>query len=208
MRAFFGAAALLAGLTFAGSAYAATDTVAPETTITPLAGGAFRFDANESATFSCRLDGGPAKPCSEPLGVIPYGSHVLEATATDDAGNVDPTPAVYRWTSTAPPVENPTPIVTPFTPEATPSVRADELAPAQPLPATPLRVRYTFKDGRFTRIWLSNGAAKITVKRPGRSAAGMTLGRLVGQKLANGTKITFSVGGASKTLRVRGGRLR
>jgi hypothetical protein len=206
MRAVAGAAALLAGLTFAASASAATDTVPPETTITPLAGGAFRFDANEQATFSCRLDGAAAKPCDEPLGVIAYGSHVLEATAIDTAGNADPTPAVYRWTTTAPPVENATPIVEASGPAATPSSESP-LPPATPMTA-PLRVRYTFRHGIFTRIWISDSRAKITITRPGKRPTATTIRRLVGKKFPNGTKITFGAGTATRTITVRGGRVR
>ena len=205
MRAFAGAAALVAGLTFAASASAATDTVPPETTITPLAGGAFRFDANEQATFSCRLDGGAPRPCDEPLGVIPYGSHVLEATAIDTAGNADPTPAVYHWTTTAPPVENLTPIVEPSAPAASPS---GENLPAPPITIR-LRVRYTFRHGIFTRIWISDSRAKITITRPGKRPAATTIRQLVGRKFPNGTKITFGSrsGTATKTISIRRGRV-
>jgi hypothetical protein len=49
----------------------------------------------------CRLDGGPWAWCPElgnPLENLADGPHVLEARATDYAGNVDATPARIEWT--------------------------------------------------------------------------------------------------------------
>jgi hypothetical protein len=182
------------------------DTVAPETTITALDGGAFKFTATEQATFSCRLDGGQAFPCGTPLGVIPYGAHMLEATATDVAGNSDPTPAVHRWTTTAPPVTTPTPLATTTTATPAPASR-DELVDAPPLtaPALALAVTHRFRDGRFTRI-ATNQKVTITLKRTGKRSATVSLYRLVGLKLANGTKVTFRAATSTKTLTVRRGK--
>lgn len=60
----------------------------------------FSFSADESgATFECRLDNKAAKPCSSPLKVkrLKRGKHKLAVTATDAAGNSDPTPAVHKF---------------------------------------------------------------------------------------------------------------
>ena len=82
------------------------DTIAPET-----AGGhgprkrttgrraTFRFSSEPGAKFECRLDRRPFEPCSSPQRVrrLKLGKHAFEARASDAAGNVDPTPALWRW---------------------------------------------------------------------------------------------------------------
>jgi hypothetical protein len=60
----------------------------------------FRFSSDDpSATFECKRDAKPAKPCTSPLKLkrLKKGRHVLAVRATDAAGNADPTPATYRW---------------------------------------------------------------------------------------------------------------
>lgn len=59
----------------------------------------FRFSSEPGATFSCSLDGKKAKPCTSPHKVkrLRRGKHVFEVTATDAAGNADPTPAKFRF---------------------------------------------------------------------------------------------------------------
>lgn len=60
----------------------------------------FHFSADEAgATFECKLDKKAAKPCSSPFKVkrLKRGKHQLTVTATDAAGNIDPTPAVHRF---------------------------------------------------------------------------------------------------------------
>ncbi|MEZ4366036.1 MAG: hypothetical protein R2939_07085 [Kofleriaceae bacterium] len=51
-------------------------------------------------TFTCVLDGGAPAACSSPVEVGPLadGEHTLVVTATDAAGNVDPTPLTVTWT--------------------------------------------------------------------------------------------------------------
>ncbi len=95
------------------------DTIAPETTITggqptnPTTStsasfqfsGTDNFSAAAALTFQCRLDStqaGDWATCTSPkpnhgLG---GGSHTFEVRATDQAGNVDATPASYTWTVT------------------------------------------------------------------------------------------------------------
>lgn len=83
-----------------------TDTTPPETAITsgPDHRGkdqtaTFTFEADEPATFECRLDGGSWSSCTSPttLADLTYGDHVLAVRATDGAGNVDATPATWAW---------------------------------------------------------------------------------------------------------------
>jgi fibronectin type 3 domain-containing protein len=91
------------------------DTTPPETTITSAppsttdqTSATFSFTANELATFRCSLDGAPAQPCTSPVTYtgLAVGTHTFSVTATDLAGNTDPTPATFNWevtaTSTAP----------------------------------------------------------------------------------------------------------
>jgi hypothetical protein len=56
------------------------------------------FSADEASSFRCSLDGKPASLCSSPFaGKAGVGSHVFQVTATDAAGNADPTPAIATW---------------------------------------------------------------------------------------------------------------
>ena len=78
------------------------DTVAPIVTIDSIAPGDFRVTASEAgARVECRLDGGLWAACE---GSVSYpaaapGGHLLEAQATDAAGNVGPV-ARGEWTIT------------------------------------------------------------------------------------------------------------
>jgi hypothetical protein len=86
------------------------DTVAPRTsfrrkprrtlrTRTRRARAVFRFASNEpGSTFTCRIDGGLAHFCPRRLvRRFGLGRHVMRATAVDAAGNVDKTPAAFRF---------------------------------------------------------------------------------------------------------------
>jgi Subtilase family len=59
----------------------------------------FRFGSNEEdVTFVCRIDGGLSRFCDERLvRRFPLGKHTVKVKARDAAGNVDRTPAVYRF---------------------------------------------------------------------------------------------------------------
>lgn len=84
------------------------DTAPPDTTITSGPGTftvdttpAFAFASSEpGSSFECRMDAGAWAPCSSPhtSGQLKRGPHAFQARAIDPAGNVDPTPAVYRFT--------------------------------------------------------------------------------------------------------------
>jgi len=89
------------------------DTQAPDTLIdsgppslTNQNSATFTFHA-EGTTYQCKLDAGSWEACTSPKeypGPLSDGSHHFEVRATDEAGNTDPTPAVYDWTidTTAP----------------------------------------------------------------------------------------------------------
>jgi hypothetical protein len=56
------------------------------------------FSANETASFRCSLDRAAPAPCSSPFSAtVKKGTHTFEVTATDSAGNADPTPATTTW---------------------------------------------------------------------------------------------------------------
>ena len=83
-----------------------SDDVPPETRIvdgprrrTPRHRARFELGASEPVTgFECRLDRGPFEPCDprHRLRVKP-GGHRFRVRAIDEAGNVDTTPARFRW---------------------------------------------------------------------------------------------------------------
>jgi hypothetical protein len=61
----------------------------------------FEFDASEAgSTFQCKLDRKPFKACRSPRTYkkLKPGKHVFKVRAIDRAGNVDPTPAMRRFT--------------------------------------------------------------------------------------------------------------
>ncbi|HSR94183.1 MAG TPA: S8 family serine peptidase [Solirubrobacterales bacterium] len=59
----------------------------------------FRFGASEAdVTFACQVDRTPFRTCPQRfVQRFGAGAHVLRVVARDAAGNVDPTPAVYRF---------------------------------------------------------------------------------------------------------------
>jgi hypothetical protein len=81
------------------------DTVPPETQITGGPGdttdatAVFLFSAPGAASAFCRLDGGAWQVCGSPQTYpgLSLGPHRFEVTATDAAGNQDPTPAAHAW---------------------------------------------------------------------------------------------------------------
>jgi hypothetical protein len=61
----------------------------------------FRFSSSEQgSSFDCALDGAAFAPCSTPTWYtgLARGEHEFRVRAIDRAGNVDPTPATYKWT--------------------------------------------------------------------------------------------------------------
>lgn len=82
------------------------DTVAPNTTFTRKPAKTttkkrvrFAFTSSESGSrFECRLDKGSWRACVSPKAVrVKKGRHVFLVRAIDAAGNVDATPALYRF---------------------------------------------------------------------------------------------------------------
>ena len=82
------------------------DTTPPQTTITSgpakptnLTGASFGFSSEAGARFTCSLDGGAYSACTSPKSYsgLAQGSHTFRVKATDQAGNVDPTPAARTW---------------------------------------------------------------------------------------------------------------
>ena len=83
------------------------DTVPPNTTIgsTPPAvsssgSASFGFASTEpGSTFACSVDGGTFASCSSPQSYsgLSNGAHAFQVSATDAAGNSDPTAAAYSW---------------------------------------------------------------------------------------------------------------
>jgi hypothetical protein len=67
----------------------------------------FAFDSDDpSAAFECSLDGAALAPCASIIRVtgLGDGGHELVVRARDLAGNLDGTPAQWRWViDTAPP---------------------------------------------------------------------------------------------------------
>jgi len=84
----------------------APDEIAPETTITSASGGkqslTYSFTGTDNLTpaallrFECKLDAGAFAPCKSAKTIAPIagGRHSVQVRAIDQAGNVDPSPAV------------------------------------------------------------------------------------------------------------------
>ncbi len=92
----------------------------------------FTFSSSEPASYICFLDDMEIEDCSSPqtFNNLINGSHTFQVTATDSAGNNDPTPAIQTWTvDTGTPTVTDTPTNTPtstptptFTPTNTPTI--------------------------------------------------------------------------------------
>ena len=84
---------------------AAVDATAPETQIgkgpkkkSKKRRARFEFSSSEPGSFQCNLDGAGFSPCTTPFEFkADRGKHTLEVRAADAAGNVDATPAVWKW---------------------------------------------------------------------------------------------------------------
>lgn len=105
----------------------------PSGTITQ-AEATFTFVSEAGATFLCRLDGGPAQPCTSPKSYsgLANGPHTFSVHAVDAVGNAESVPVSrsFNVAVTAPPQQQP-PVTSPgTTPVPTPSPVP---APAQPL---------------------------------------------------------------------------
>lgn len=85
------------------------DTVAPDTSLVKVPKKKFKrtkpsvfgFASPEAyVTFGCSLDGADYTPCTSPrqYAALSRGTHTFRVRATDAAGNVDATPALWSWT--------------------------------------------------------------------------------------------------------------
>jgi parallel beta-helix repeat protein len=84
------------------------DTTPPDTVIgeappspTTDTSARFAFSSDDpTATFECQLDDHGFAPCISPVDIVGVaeGDHAFSARAVDAAGNVDPDPAIHRWT--------------------------------------------------------------------------------------------------------------
>ena len=61
---------------------------------------AFTITSSErGSSFGCKLDEHAWEPCQTSRSyVVKPGNHTFQARATDRAGNVDRTPASWKWT--------------------------------------------------------------------------------------------------------------
>ncbi len=91
------------------------DLTAPETTISVVPAAttfsttaSFEFTSSEPGAFECQLDSVAWAACTSPKNYtgLNAGSHTFNVRATDEATNVDASPAAYTWTvdTTAPTV--------------------------------------------------------------------------------------------------------
>ena len=85
----------------------ATDTTPPQTTLTAGPTGptndatpTFEFEADEPATFQCRVDSASFAACSSPhtTAVLAQGAHTFDVRAVDGAGLTDGSPASASFT--------------------------------------------------------------------------------------------------------------
>jgi hypothetical protein len=92
------------------------DNMAPDVTIDSGPSGTvndssatFTFSSNEASTYLCIIDDEEIEGCASPqtFNNLADGSHTFQVTATDVAGNNDPTPAIRTWIvdTTDPPVD-------------------------------------------------------------------------------------------------------
>lgn len=82
------------------------DTTPPQTKLghkppkrTQWTNAVFRFGADEAATFQCKIDSKPFRPCTSPKRYkrLHVGRHRFQVVATDSALNADTSAARYRW---------------------------------------------------------------------------------------------------------------
>jgi hypothetical protein len=95
--------------------------------VTAATSATFQFTSSEAgSTFQCSLDGATPTDCGSPQTDtgLSDGAHTFSVTATDPAGNVDPTPATASWTvdTTAPDVTLGAPTPGSYTNNTTPTL--------------------------------------------------------------------------------------
>ena len=194
------------------------DTTPPQTTITAAppatttaTNASFSFTSSEAGTFSCSLDGAPFATCTTPRTYtgLAVASHTFAVRATDNAGNVDPTPATHAWTINAPPPPPPGGTVT-LGPDADAEVQASSAnnnfgtltsltVDTQPSAESYLRFTVTGLTGTVTnarlRLFVTNGATNgplLYATQTGWSETTLTWNTrpaIVGTVIANATNV-------------------
>jgi len=181
---------------------------------------AFSARSGFGTDFECALDGGRFAACgAAPSGenapltlpALAAGEHTLNVRARrGSAYDLSPVARTFTIVAEAPGTPpRPVPTVAP----AAPSPATAPAAPAAAAPEAKLRLRYRYRKGRFTRLTATGVPAgtklKITVKCPKAAKCPKrprTLAKLIGKRLAPGTRITVRAGAQQVTLKIRRGR--
>ena len=159
----------------------ASDTDAPETTITETQGDVtadqtptFRFVSDEpNSTFSCRVDAAAFASCTSPFtsATLANGAHTFEVKATDAATNEDPSPATFSFTvntslgaDTDPPQTTITETPGDVTNDATPTFRFVSDEPNSTFVCRVDAEAFAACTSPFTSSTLANGPHTFEVK--------------------------------------------
>jgi hypothetical protein len=159
----------------------------------------FALAADEPSTFECSLDGAPWSPCGSvvALHALAPGSHTLAARATDAAGLVDASPALYSWRVL---VTSAQPVGAVQPPEGQPESGGNPFVAAPPVQPLPWRGRLTVSRARLDR----RGRIVLTlVCRAARCTGRLSLrdrGRAIGSATVQVPR------GATRTVAIRAQR--
>ena len=149
---------------------AAPDTTPPQTTITygPVSTTAntarFEFSSSEpGGSFSCRLDAGAWGVCFSPTHYsgLTVAPHTFSVRATDPAGNVDPSPALWSWEVL--------PVTTALAEPPAASSLADSTAPAVNLRVQRKRGRVVLEVRCVTEACTAIASGRILVSGAARA---------------------------------------
>ena len=168
----------------------------------------FVLSADEPATFTCSLDGADDADCASSVtyAALALGPHIFRVTASDRAGNADPTPAEHRWqvVATPPPPPTPPPPAPPPPPPAPPPASPPPPPPAPLRPPAVCRVpRVTGKTLPAARRALVARHCRVGALRYVWSRA-VPRGRVVSQRprpgvrLLSGAKVALVLSRGSK----------
>jgi hypothetical protein len=166
------------------------DTVPPTTTVN--ADGS--ATSEPGATLECRVDGGAWASCAASHGGGAPGEHVLEARATDPAGNVGPI-AQYAWT-VAPPVTFADPPVTPVRPFSPPAIvvvpQKLTMTVARQSLATVLKRGLAVRVGSKCSVVLSQGK-KVLARASGTGTLRLKLSAPMRRTLARSKRVRLTL---------------
>jgi hypothetical protein len=193
------------------------DGTPPETTIASGPDGdaslTWELEANENATFECRIVPAEFAPCSgaatHTAPTPPPGTYTFEARARDLTGNVDPTPAQSVFTVEAPGAPGAAPLVS--TPADTlPDVPQIEVALSFRFTSTKAATKLAnlvvknIPAGATVTVKCPHGCARKTYRKVKRTGGKLLLTPVLKKKLAVGTEITVIVSkpGATSAVKV------